>query len=403
MRITAVESRRMKHMDHAGYSGRNDSSQACRQRRTVQIALTIACGALWLVPATDSSAAEPEVSIVWESGKDGYHTYRIPAVLTAANGDLLAFCEGRRNSARDHGNLDLLQKRSTDGGRTWSEQEVIHEEGGEEEITIGNPCPVLDRETGVLWMPFTRNNDHVFMMHSDDHGETWSEPADITQDVKRDDWGWYATGPGVGIQLTVGDHAGRLVIPCDHRSKEYDCGSHVIYSDDHGKTWTLSENTVYPGSNECQVVELADGRLMLNSRMQSSRETGQRGVSFSDDGGETWSPLSQESGLKDPAVQASFLRLKLEPGQRGNVLLFSNPDVPQRVERGRRVDLTVRASFDEAETWPHARLLHPGPAAYSCLVALPEDNIGCLYEAGDENAYETIRFARFNLDWLTGE
>lgn len=403
MRITAVESRRMKHMDHAGYSGRNDSSQACRQRRTVQIALTIACGALWLVPATDSSAAEPEVSIVWESGKDGYHTYRIPAVLTAANGDLLAFCEGRRNSARDHGNLDLLQKRSTDGGRTWSEQEVIHEEGGEEEITIGNPCPVLDRETGVLWMPFTRNNDHVFMMHSDDHGETWSEPADITQDVKRDDWGWYATGPGVGIQLTVGDHAGRLVIPCDHRSKEYDCGSHVIYSDDHGKTWTLSQNTVYPGSNECQVVELADGRLMLNSRMQNSRETGQRGVSFSDDGGETWSPLSQESGLKDPVVQASFLRLKLEPGQRGNVLLFSNPDVPQRVERGRRVDLTVRASFDEAETWPHARLLHPGPAAYSCLVALPEDNIGCLYEAGDENAYQTIRFARFNLDWLTGE
>ncbi len=403
MRITAVESRRMKHMDHAGYSGRNDSSQACRQRRTVQIALTIACGALWLVPATDSSAAEPEVSIVWESGKDGYHTYRIPAVLTAANGDLLAFCEGRRNSARDHGNLDLLQKRSTDGGRTWSEQEVIHEEGGEEEITIGNPCPVLDRETGVLWMPFTRNNDHVFMMHSDDHGETWSEPADITQDVKRDDWGWYATGPGVGIQLTVGDHAGRLVIPCDHRSKEYDCGSHVIYSDDHGKTWTLSENTVYPGSNECQVVELADGRLMLNSRMQNSRETGQRGVSFSDDGGETWSPLSQESGLKDPVVQASFLRLKLEPGQRGNVLLFSNPDVPQSVERGRRVDLTVRASFDEAETWPHARLLHPGPAAYSCLVALPEDNIGCLYEAGDENAYQTIRFARFNLDWLTGE
>ena len=396
MRIAAFTSCRAERNDVAGSSG----SKSC-----MPMAGPLMTAAVWLLLLTFFAgvtwAAEPDVAIVWRSGVDGYHTYRIPAVLQAGNGDLLAFCEGRRNNARDHGNLDLLQKRSTDGGRTWGDQTVVYEEGGEAETTIGNPCPVLDRETGVLWMPFTRNNDSVFMTHSKDHGETWSDPVDITADVKREDWGWYATGPGVGIQLTIGDHSGRLVIPCDHRSTEYDCGSHTIYSDDHGETWVLSENTVHPGSNECQVVELADGRLVLNSRMQNSRATGQRGVSISSDGGATWSPLSQESGLKDPVVQASFLRLRLEPGERGNVVLFSNPDVPQSVERGRRVNLTVRASFDEGATWPSARPLHPGPAAYSCLVALPDDGIGCLYEAGDENAYETIRFARFDLGWLT--
>lgn len=344
------------------------------------------------------SAQEPEIVAVWTAGQDGYHTYRIPAVIVAPNGDLLAFCEGRRNNSRDHGDLDLLQKRSTDGGRTWSEQSVVHEEGGDAEVTIGNPCPVVDQSTGTIWMPFTRDNDDVFMTHSTDNGQSWSEPVMITDSVKRPEWGWYATGPGVGIQLRSEPHAGRLVIPCDHRTPEYDCGSHVIYSDDHGETWQLSSNVIQPGANECQLVELADGRLLLNARMQAERVTGERGVSFSDDGGQTWSELSQESGLADPVVQASLISVARESGE--SSLLFSNPDVPQKVERGPRRNLAVQLSDDGGRTWSIKRPLHPGPAAYSCLVQLPDGAIGCLYEAGERNAYETISFARFPFEWL---
>ncbi len=347
------------------------------------------------------AADAPEIVPVWRAGEDGYHTYRIPAVIAAPNGDLLAFCEGRRNNSRDHGDLDLLQKRSTDGGRTWSEQSVVYEEGGDAEVTIGNPCPVVDQTTGTIWMPFTRDNDDVFVTHSDDSGQTWSEPVNITASVKQPEWGWYATGPGVGIQLQSAPHAGRLVIPCDHRSPEYDCGSHVIFSDDHGATWQLSSNVVQPGANECQVVELADGKLMLNARMQEARVTGERGVSFSDDGGETWSNLSQASGLADPVVQASLITVTTADGER--CLLFSNPDVPQDVGRGPRRDLSVQLSRDEGQSWIDKRSLHSGPAAYSCLVQLPDGTIGCLYEAGERNAYETISFARFPLQWIQAE
>ncbi len=367
--------------------------------RSIGLALLSALSTLW---SPLSAADPPSVVTVWQSGADGYHTYRIPAVLVAPSGDLLAFCEGRVNNAKDHGNLDLLQKRSTDGGRTWGERAVIHEEGGDAEITIGNPCPVVDRSTGAIWMPLTRNNDRVLMMHSTDNGRTWARPADITADAKRPEWTWYATGPGVGIQLQRGEHAGRLVIPCDHRCPEYDCGSHVIYSDNHGKTWRLSENTVHPGANECQVVELADGRLLLNARMQADRVTGNRGISYSADGGVTWSTLSEGSGLPDPVVQASFLRYRPAAGEGGNVLLFSNPDVPLKVERGKRINLTVRASFDEGRSWPVKQPLHAGPSAYSCLVILSDGAIGCLYEAGTAHANEAVRFARFSFDWLTG-
>lgn len=344
-------------------------------------------------------AAEPVVTTVWQAGEEGYHTYRIPAVLVAPNGDLLAFCEGRRNNSRDHGDIDLLQKRSSDGGLTWGEHAIVYEEGGDADVTIGNPCPVVDQTTGVIWMPFCRDNDRVFVASSRDNGESWSQPREVTADVKRTEWGWYATGPGVGIQLQRGEHAGRLVIPCDHRSPDYDCGSHAIYSDDHGETWTLSDNVISPGANECQVVELSDGRLLLNARMQNSRTTGERGIASSSDGGATWTELSQHSGLADPVVQASLIRLESDGTK--DLLLFSNPNVPLSVERGARVNLTVRVSRDSGATWSSGRTLHSGPAAYSCLVGLDGDEAGCLYEAGESSAYESIRFARFGLEWVS--
>ena len=337
---------------------------------------------------------------VFISGRNGYHTYRIPALLMTKAGTLLAFCEGRRNGRGDHGDLDLLVKRSEDGGETWSEQQLIYGEPGE--VTIGNPCPVVDEDTGAIWLPFCRENDAVLIAHSEDDGKTWADPVEITADVKKATWNWYATGPGIGIQLQRGEHKGRLVIPCDHRADEtYGNGSHVIYSDDHGATWQLSA-VIAPGANECQVVELGDGSLMMNIRMQTHSE-GMRGISVSRDGGHHWSEVVHDANLPCPKCQASWVG-------KGDRLVFSNPVSPTPPEnpesgtrfypgkgRGERVDLTVRLSEDGGQTWPWKKLLHKGPAAYSCLALLPNGDISCLYEAGGEHPYQYLIFERFRI------
>ncbi len=334
-------------------------------------------------------------NVVFASGKDGYHTYRIPAVLVSQAGTVLAICEGRRNSRSDHGDIDLLLKRSTDGGQTWSAQQMIYGEPGE--ITIGNPCPVVDKDTGAIWMAFTRDNDDVLVTHSEDDGTSWAKPVVITAAVKPPDWVWYATGPVNGIQIRSGPHRGRLVLPCDHRVKardEWNTGghSHAIYSDDHGRTWRLGKATGR-SMNECTVAELSGGSLMLNMRSYRGRHL--RAVAVSEDGGETWSTPVDDPVLVEPVCQASLLRYTAEAEGGGNRMLFSNP------ASERREKMTVRLSYDEGKTWPVAKLLHAGPSAYSCLTALPDGCAGCLYEGGEADSYETIRFARFNLEWLT--
>ena len=289
-------------------------------------------------------------------------------------------------------------KRSTDGGETWGPLELIYEEGGTKKVTIGNPCPVVDQATGILWMPFCRDNDAVLMTKSIDNGKTWSKPVDITKNVKYPKWGWYATGPGVGIQLTRGPFKGRLVIPCDHRvgqgrDKWNTQGhSHIIYSDNHSKTWKRSESTA-SGMNECQVAELADGSLMLN--MRSYRGKGRRAVAISKDGGITWSHPADDETLIESVCQASLLRHTFAGNGGKGRLLFSNPATTKS-----RHHLTVRVSDDEGKTWENSKLLHAGPAAYSCLTVLPDESIGILYETGKKGAYENLVFARFSLEWL---
>jgi sialidase-1 len=337
---------------------------------------------------------------VFTAGAEGYHTYRIPALVVAPKGTLLAICEGRKTGRGDHGDLDLVQKRSTDGGKTWGPLEMIHEEGGTAKITIGNPCPVIDQSTGTIWLPFTRDNDRVFVTSSTDDGHTWAKPRDITSAVKGADWNWYATGPGNGIQLQRGKFAGRLIIPCDHRvgaarddKDNWDKAgrSHVIYSDDHGQSWKLGGSTDF-AMNECAVVELPDGALMLNSR--SYRGKACRGVSLSKDGGATWEPTTDDPALVESVCQASLIRCRwtgLQDESR-DVLLFSNPAVP----KGRH-HLTVRMSDDWGKTWPHARLVCEVSSAYSSLAQLPGGDIGLLYERDD---YKHLTFTRFPLSWI---
>jgi sialidase-1 len=323
--------------------------------------------------------------------------------VVSKKGTLLAFCEGRKTSRSDHGDLDLVLRRSTDMGKTWGPMQLVHEEGGTAKVTIGNPCPVVDNDTGAIWLPFTRDNDDVFMTHSTDDGMTWAKPELITKSVKKPEWTWYATGPGVGIQLRHGPHKGRLLIPCDHRSPvmgKQVTHSHAIYSDDHGKTWKLGE-PVAPYTNECQAVELPDGRVLMNMRNYWGRDGGQkerdtkRALAWSKDGGRTWSDLSFDDVLIEPVCQASLIRHSWPGEGKESRLLFSNP-----ASTSQRHRLTVRQSLDEGKTWADSRLLHAGPAAYSCLAALPDGTVGCLYECGEKNAYETITFARFSLDWL---
>lgn len=336
---------------------------------------------------------------VFVSGTDGYHTYRIPAMVVTTKRTILAFCEGRKADRSDHGDIDLMLKRSTDGGLTWDPQQIVHEQGETEKITIGNPAPVVDRWTGIIWLAFCRDNNDVFITCSKDDGKTWAEPRDITKDVKKSNWGWYATGPVNGIQLRSGPHKGRLVISCDHRvvgdnrSWRGSGRSHVIYSDDHGESWKLGQPTDF-AMNECTVVELADGSLMLN--MRSYRGNNRRAVAVSRDGGVAWSKSIDDPVLIEPVCQAGIIRYTWPNEEGKSRILFSNP-----ASKDDRIRMTVRLSYDEGKTWPVSKLLYAGPSAYSCLAVLTEGDIACLFEGGEQSAYEKIIFARFSLEWLT--
>jgi hexosaminidase len=350
-------------------------------------------------PAITPSLAHVNVFV---SGQDGYHTFRIPSVIVTAKGVVLAFAEGRKKSTSDTGDIDLVLKRSTNGGQTWGKLELVWDDGPN---TCGNPCPVVDCDTGVIWLLLTHNlgadresqivdgasqgTRTVWLSRSDDDGVSWSKPVEITKAVKRPDWTWYATGPGVGIQL----RGGRLIVPCDNKvavTKQRQ--SHIIFSDDHGATWKLG-GVVGPNCNESQAVELADGSLVLN--MRSYQANNRRLIATSSDGGLTFSAPQEDPALIEPVCQASILRYTPESAGAKNSILFSNPASLKR-ER-----MTVRLSHDEGKTWPVARELYAGPSAYSCLVVLPDKSIGCLYERGAKSAYETIVLARLTLEWLT--
>lgn len=351
--------------------------------------------------AIATPAAPPTITDVFSAGTEGYHTFRIPALVVTGKGTLLAICEGRKTGRGDHGDVDLVLKRSTDGGKTWSPTQLLYEEGGDAKITIGNPCPVLDRDSGTVWLPFTRDNTAVFVTHSKDDGKTWAKPTNITDAVKKPEWSWYATGPGVGIQLQDARRKGRLVIPCDHKTKvdgKDVTYSHVIYSDDAGKTWKLG-GTVAAHTNECQIVELEDGTLQINMRNyigsdgKEPAKGKRRAVSLSKDGGDTWSEPRYDAALVEPICQASLIRASSDQEQ---PLIFANP-----ADANKRHRLTIRLSRDGGKTWPASKVLEEGPAAYSCLASLPDGSIGCLYERGVKDAYEKIAFATFYQAWLT--
>jgi sialidase-1 len=329
--------------------------------------------------------------------------------VRAADGDLLAFAEGRKNGPGDHGDIDIVLKRSRDGGRTWGPMQLVQDEWNNPaaKVWIGNPTPVVDlddpQHPGRIWLAFTRSNARVFVTCSDDQGQTWSPRREITDTAMRPSWGWYATGPVHGIQLERGKHAGRLIIPADHRERDRESwGAHILYSDDHGTTWKIGavDTRQAPGPlhpNENVAVELVDGRLYINARDQHGTDPVTRVVAHSSDGGLTYdAPFEPEPNITTPVVQNSAVRVAAtDRGDARNILVYSCPGHA----RDRR-DLTILLSFDEGETWTAKTIVHRGAAAYSDVIKLDNTQIGVLYEAG-EKLYDEILFATFSPEDLS--
>lgn len=393
----------------------------------LQLGMYLLCCVAW----AGSAAAEPAAVNVFRNDTEGYNNFRIPAIIRTAEGTLLAFCEARAGG--DAAETDLVLRRSTDQGKSWGPVEVVQESddfaslfrGEVPPITVGNPAPVVDllhpQHPGRIWLPFTLENDRVFVTFSDDDGKTWTKPREITSAVKRDGWGWYATGPCHAIQLQQGPQRGRLVVPADHRlgaggSDRGPCGIQVIYSDDHGETWKLGavDDTYEDGleANETCVAELGDGRLYFNTRDQNGPAPGTRGEAYSNDGGETFVSAGEKyrwvqpapEVLDPPVVECSVLAVPLGGSQ--EVLLFSGPDENGPSGKGRS-DLRIRFSRDGGRSWKDGPLLHEGPAAYSDMVLLDEEGgrVGILFEAGERGgkAYNRIDFLTFSVRELSGE
>lgn len=366
--------------------------------------------------ATLTHASDPAFSDVFTSDGDGYKSIRIPSVVVTVKGSVLAFAEGRQQ-ATDQAENDIVMKRSEDGGKTWSPLKVLHDDG---KHSLNNPTVVQEGKSGRLFLWYQRIPGHLkehsantatglegpdiyrnFILTSDDDGLTWSAPQDLTATTKRPQRATtIASGPGAGIQLTRGPHAGRLIIPFN----EGPFGkwqNYAVFSDDAGATWTFGDDV--PGAfvpnpkggersqiNEVQMAELPDGSILLDSRQFAGNRV--RRTSVSRDGGKTWSAVAEMPELTDPSCMASTLRYTFPAGDKPGWMLHSGPDSTKR-ERG-----TLWLSTDDGKSWPSKRVLYPGPFAYSVLCHFEDGTIGCLFEADN---YARITFARIAPEWVT--
>ena len=339
---------------------------------------------------------------VFISGQDGYHTFRIPAVETAANGSLIAFAEARKYNAADPGfgqqEIDLVYKRSTNNGVRWSPMAVLEHAG--EFWSAANPATVLDRRNGRLWVFYLRSRPgrstetsrpgtddfQTIARWSDNSGQAWSEPMDLTAVGRAmDDQAWRASvpGPGGAIQTL----AGRLIVPM----WKTPFANFTIFSDDHGHSWQRGQSVPgKQGGDENQIVELANGRLLMDIRQNSGSH---RWLAESADGGQTWA--EPRPGASVTPVMCAIERFLLKAaGDDRNCIVWTGPQGPER----RR--LVIRWSDDEAQTFPNERLISPDYAAYSDLTILKDKTIGVLWERGVERGYQFITFSRLNRQWL---
>lgn len=351
-------------------------------------------------------SAEPTApTVVFKAKETSPHpSIRIPALLCTAKGTLIAVAEGR-DAATDQASNDLVVRLSTNNGKSWMKSEVALELGKD---CINNPCLVQDAKSGKVFLfyqvfpagmkefggltPGPSGPTKIAYITSADEGRSWSKPVDVTSALKPDIATTTASGPGVGIQLTKGAKAGRLIIPFNSQGPKGNFINWVAYSDDAGKTWKRGADIPQSGIqlNEVQVSETSDGGVYLNSRQW--RGSGGRKVSWSTDGGETWTNAKEDKNLPEPVCQASLISFK--DGNRF-VTLFLNPE-GEPAGKG-RVKGTLRMSLDDGKTWKHSRLLVPGKFAYSSIARMKDGRIGVLYEP---NSSSEILFLTVDLAWL---
>jgi arylsulfatase A-like enzyme len=334
---------------------------------------------------------------VRNGGDDGVHTFRIPGLATTNKGTLIGVYDVRRQTGGDlPGDIDVGMSRSTDGGRTWESMKAIMDMGDDPKWRydgVGDPAVLVDANTGTIWVAATWSHGNrswigsgpglkpdetgqLMLVRSEDDGVTWSQPINITVQVKKPEWCFILQGPGKGITM----RDGTIVFAAqyqDPQEKKRLPHSTVIYSKDHGKTWHVGTGA-FDDTTESQVVEIEPGVLMLNCRYNRKSV---RVVMTTRDMGKTWKKhtTSERSLIEPGSCMASLIDVDQEVGKDiGQWLLFSNPDST----RGRH-HLTIKASPDRGLTWPksHRLLLDEGNSGgYSCMSMIDENTVGILYE-----------------------
>ena len=335
---------------------------------------------------------------VRHSGDDGVESYRIPGLVTTNAGTLLGVYDVRHNNSADlQEYVEIGLSRSTDGGQTWEKMRIpmsFGEYGGlpKAQNGCGDPAILVDKQTGTIWivaawthgMGWNRawtnsmpgmDKEHtaqLVMVKSEDDGRTWSEPINVTEQMKDPSWYFFFQGPGRGI--TMDD--GTLVFASQYIGKDKIPNAGIMYSKDHGKTWKVSKHA-RTNTTESQVAEIAPGVLMLNMR---DNRGGSRAVSTTTDMGETWKEHeSSRTALPESICMASLIHVKAKDNVLGkDILLFSNPNTTEG-----RHSMTIKASLDGGYTWlsENQLLVDSGSSwGYSCLSMIDQETVGILYE-----------------------
>ncbi|WP_423127294.1 sialidase family protein [Gaoshiqia sp. Z1-71] len=363
--------------------------------------------------------------VIREAGQDNCDTYRIPGLVTTGNGTFVAVYDNRYNNSKDlQEDIDIGMSRSIDGGQNWEPMKVIldmGEWGGRSEQLngIGDPCVLYDHHTHTIWVAALwmsgsapdqmlwwaskpglnpEETGQFILTKSTDDGLTWSEPINITEQIKDPSWQLLLQGPGRGITLDDGT----LVFPAQFKADlgekaldggQYTSHSTIVYSTDGGKNWQIGSGAK-SNTTEAQVVQLTDGSLMLNMRDDRNRQdkgdSNGRAVAITNDLGKTWTVHpSSNSALPESNCMASIISADLDTeGQTKRVLFFSNPN-----HKNQRTNMTIKASLDEGLTWPEEFQLELNEAAgygYSCLTMVDEQTIGILYEGVKELYFQKV-------------
>lgn len=334
---------------------------------------------------------------VRHAGDDGAAAFRIPGLVTTNKGTLLGVYDVRYNSSVDlQEHIDIGLSRSIDGGKTWEKMRLplaFGEYGGlpAAQNGVGDPSILVDTKTNTIWIVAAwthgmgnqrawwssqqgmdvNHTAQLVLVKSTDDGKTWSEPINITEQVKHPEWYFLLQGPGRGITM----EDGTLVFPIQYIGKDRIPNAGIMYSKDRGETWTI-HNHARTNTTEAQVAEVVPGTLMLNMR---DNRGGNRAVYTTSDLGMTWKEHeSSRTALPEPVCMASLISVKAADNVLGkDILIFSNPNTTNA-----RKNITIKISLDGGNTWAHQLLLDEGENwGYSCLTMVDKETIGILYES----------------------